>query len=182
MHQAPDVLHPTVVSCPFDAWGLDVVVPLSKSSNGHLYILAPTNYFSKWVEAVALKEIKKENVANFIKVNIIYHFVIPSYILTDNGKPFANKLIDKICGLFGFKQRNSSMYCTAANGLAEAFNKTLCNLLKKFISKSKRDWNDRMKELFGYTGRLIARQLNQLLILLVLELKQSFHLNNKYHH
>ncbi|XP_070029103.1 uncharacterized protein [Nicotiana sylvestris] len=52
----------------------------------------------------------------------------------------------KICELFGFKQRNLSMYYAAANGLAEAFNKTLCNLLKKFVSKSKRNWHDRMEE------------------------------------
>ncbi|XP_070020751.1 uncharacterized protein [Nicotiana sylvestris] len=38
------------------------------------------------------------------------------------------------------------MYNAAANGLVEAFNKTLCNLLKKVISKSKRDWHDRMEE------------------------------------
>ena len=88
---------------------------------------------------VALKEVKKEYIANFVKVNIIYRFGIPSYILTDNEKPFANKLMDKICDLFGFKQRNSSMYYAATNGLAEAFNNILCNLLKKVVSKSKRD-------------------------------------------
>ncbi|XP_070049034.1 uncharacterized protein [Nicotiana tomentosiformis] len=93
------LLHPTVASWPFDAWGLDVVGPLPKFSGGHLYILAATDYFSKWAEAVALKE-----------------------------------------------QHNSSMYNVVVNGLAEAFNKTLCNLLKKVISKSKRDWNDRMEE------------------------------------
>ncbi|TMX02711.1 hypothetical protein EJD97_020242, partial [Solanum chilense] len=32
------------------------------------------------------------------------------------------------------------------NGLAETFNKTLCNLLKKVVSMSKRDWNERMEE------------------------------------
>ncbi|XP_049350317.1 uncharacterized protein LOC125814913 [Solanum verrucosum] len=47
MHQPPDVLHPTIVSWPFDAWGLDVVGPLPKSSGCHLYILAATDYFSK---------------------------------------------------------------------------------------------------------------------------------------
>ncbi|XP_049410526.1 uncharacterized protein LOC125873694 [Solanum stenotomum] len=104
IYQPPDVLHPTVASWPFDAWGLDMVGPLPKSSGGHLYILAATDYFSKWVEVVALKEVKKENVANFIRVNIIYRFGIPNYILTDNGKPFTNKLMDKICDLFGFKQ------------------------------------------------------------------------------
>ncbi|XP_070010775.1 uncharacterized protein [Nicotiana sylvestris] len=38
------------------------------------------------------------------------------------------------------------MYNVAANGLAETFNKTLCNLLKKVVSKSKRDWHDRTEE------------------------------------
>ncbi|XP_070036468.1 uncharacterized protein [Nicotiana tomentosiformis] len=61
-------------------------------------------------EVIALKEVKKENVASFIR------------------------------------QRISSMYNVVANGLAEAFNKTLCNLLKKVVSKSKRDWHDRMEE------------------------------------
>ena len=56
MHQPPNVLHPTVASWPFDAWVLDVVGPLPKSSGGNLYILVATYYFSKWVEAVALKK------------------------------------------------------------------------------------------------------------------------------
>ncbi|XP_019159991.1 PREDICTED: uncharacterized protein LOC109156594 [Ipomoea nil] len=147
IHQPPEPLHPTVASWPFDAWGLDVVGPITpKSSAGHAYILAATDYFSKWAEAVALKEVKKENVADFLRVHIVYRFGIPRYILTDNEKPFDNKLMDKICKLFDFKQQNSSAYYAAANGLAEAFNKTLCNLLKKVVSKSKRDWHDRMEE------------------------------------
>ncbi|KAL0328114.1 UNVERIFIED_CONTAM: hypothetical protein Scaly_2244000 [Sesamum calycinum] len=65
IHQPPEPLHPTVASWPLDAWGLDVVGPLTKSSGGHLYILAATDYFSKWAEVVPLKEVKKENVADF---------------------------------------------------------------------------------------------------------------------
>ena len=38
------------------------------------------------------------------------------------------------------------MYNASANGLAEAFNKTLCNLLKKVVGKSKRDWHERAEE------------------------------------
>jgi hypothetical protein len=146
IHQPPEPLHPTVASWPFDAWGLDVVGPITKSSAGHLYILAATDYFSKWAEAIPLKEVKKENVADFIRVNIIYRYGVPRYIITDNGKPFVNSTIDKLCQKFGFKQRKSSMYHAPANGLAEAFNKTLCNLLKKVVSKSKRDWNERITE------------------------------------
>ncbi|GKV28984.1 hypothetical protein SLEP1_g37967 [Rubroshorea leprosula] len=54
--------------------------------------------------------------------------------------------MDKLCLKFKFAQHFSSMYNAAANGLAEAFNKTLCNLLKKVVSKSKRDWHERIGE------------------------------------
>ncbi|KAL0395514.1 UNVERIFIED_CONTAM: hypothetical protein Slati_4517600 [Sesamum latifolium] len=119
---------------------------MTKSSGGHLYILAATDYFSKWAEAVPLKEVKKENVADFIRTNIIYRYGVPRYIITNNGKPFCNSLIDKLCQKFGLKQRNSSMFYAAANGLAEVFNKILCSLLKKVVAKSKRDWHERIGE------------------------------------
>jgi len=37
-------------------------------------------------------------------------------------------------------------YYPVANGLAEAFNKTIRKLLKKFISKSQRDWDNKLGE------------------------------------
>ncbi|KAL0293266.1 UNVERIFIED_CONTAM: hypothetical protein Sradi_6947700 [Sesamum radiatum] len=107
---------------------------------------APTEYFSKWAKAVPLKEVKKENAADFIRINNSHRYGIPRYIITDNGKPFCNSLIDKLTQKFNFKQRNSSMYNADANGLAEAFNKTLCNLLKKVVAKSKKDCHERIGE------------------------------------
>ncbi|XP_055803421.1 uncharacterized protein LOC129872460 [Solanum dulcamara] len=121
-------------------------VEIAIDMNGHLYFLVATEYFTKWEEAISLREVKKENVPNFIRVNIIYYFNIRRYILIDNGKPFDNKLMTKICDLFCFKQQNSSMYYAAANGLTEAFNKALFILLKKVVSKSKRDWYEIMGE------------------------------------
>ncbi|KAL0406167.1 UNVERIFIED_CONTAM: hypothetical protein Slati_3930600 [Sesamum latifolium] len=82
------------------------------------YMKKSTDYFSKWAEAVSLKEVKKETVVDFIRVNIIFRYGIPWYIITDNGRPFYNKSMDKLCAQFGFKQHNSSMYNAAANGLA----------------------------------------------------------------
>ncbi|KAA0053732.1 uncharacterized protein E6C27_scaffold135G001090 [Cucumis melo var. makuwa] len=54
--------------------------------------------------------------------------------------------MDKLCEKFNFKQYKSSMYNATANGLAEAFNKTLCSLLKKVVSKTKRDWQEKIRE------------------------------------
>ncbi|XP_030969578.1 uncharacterized protein LOC115989840 [Quercus lobata] len=120
--------------------------PLPKSSSGHLYILAATDYFSKWAEVVPLREVKKGTVVNFIRTHLIYRYGVPWYIIIDNDKPFYNRLITELCEKFEFKQYNSSMYNAPANGLAEAFNKTIGSLLKKVVSKTKRDWHERIEE------------------------------------
>ena len=47
---------------------------------------------------------------------------------------------------FSFKQQNSSMYNAPTNGIVEAFNKTLCNLMKKIVDNSKKDWHEQVGE------------------------------------
>ena len=82
----------------------------------------------------------------FIRTNIIFRYGVPRYIITDNGNPFYNNLMNKLYEKFDFKQHNSSMYNALANDLTEAFNKNLGNLLKKVVAKSKRDWHERIGE------------------------------------
>jgi hypothetical protein len=45
----------------------------------------------------------------------------------------------KLCAQFDFKQYNSSMYNAPVNGLTEAFNKILCNILRKMVNRLKKD-------------------------------------------
>ncbi|KAB2599256.1 hypothetical protein D8674_009527 [Pyrus ussuriensis x Pyrus communis] len=97
-------------------------------------------------DALLKEEVKKETVVRFIKEHIIHRYGVPRYIITDNGKQFSNRLVDELCDKYKFKQHKSSMYHAPANGLAEAFNKTLCNLLKKVIGRTKRDWHERISE------------------------------------
>ena len=67
IHQPPKPLHPTIASWPFEAWGLDLVGPITQNSSaGHSYVLAETDYFSRWVEVVPLREAKKKNIVNFV--------------------------------------------------------------------------------------------------------------------
>ena len=70
-------------------WGMDVVGPIyPPSSKGHKFILAATDYFSKWAEAVPLKEVKAENFKDFIRTNLIYRFGVPARMISDNGPSF----------------------------------------------------------------------------------------------
>lgn len=146
IRQPPKLLCPIVASWIFYGWGLDVVRPFPRSSRQHLYVLAATNYFSKWAKAVPLREVKKGTVVDFIKNSIVDRYGISHYIVTDNGKPFSNSLMGQFYKKFGIKQKFSTMYNAATNGLMESFNKTLCKLLQKVVSKSKQNWHKRIGE------------------------------------
>jgi len=73
---------------PFVAWGLDVVGLITpKSTTGHSYILATTDYFSKWAKAIPLREVKRENVIEFIRTHNIYQYGVPRYAITITVSP-----------------------------------------------------------------------------------------------
>ena len=142
----PNQLHPTVPTWPFAEWGMDIVGPLPPSSRGCKYILAATDYFSRWAEALPLREVTGEIVARFVRHHIIYRYGVPSRIISDNGTPFKNQVIYKMAAKFHMDWRTSTVYNPQANGLAEAFNKTLCKLLSKLVGGHKRDWDEKMHE------------------------------------
>lgn len=61
-------LNPIIKPRPFRGWAMDFmgkIVP--SSSNEHTFIIVATNYFTKWVEAKALKSISSAAVITFIK-------------------------------------------------------------------------------------------------------------------
>jgi IS30 family transposase len=138
IHQTHESIHHTKMSWPFKLWGMDVVGPIHPlSSKEHRSILAATDYFSKWSEVVALKEVKAENVKHFIRNNP-YHFGVPSRIISDNGTSFKNKQLYKLFSKFKIKHHFSTAYNPSTNGQAEAFNKVLCKFLKKVVSQNKK--------------------------------------------
>ena len=47
------------------------------SSKGHQWILAITDYFRKWVEAIPMKSVTTKDVIKFIKEHMIHRFEIP---------------------------------------------------------------------------------------------------------
>jgi len=58
IHQLPTLLYPTVAVWPFEAWGIDVIGPISSPPTRGHHFLTITDYFSKWAEAVPLAEVK----------------------------------------------------------------------------------------------------------------------------
>jgi hypothetical protein len=80
------MFHPVIKPWPFRGWGLDFVGEIRPaSSKGHHFVLVTTNYFTRWTEAVPLKNMTHKDVINFVMEHIIHRFGRPQSLTTDQG-------------------------------------------------------------------------------------------------
>jgi hypothetical protein len=68
----------------------------SPSSKGHHFVLVATDYFTKWTEAVPLKNMTHKEVIEFITEHIIHRFGIPQTLTTDQGTSFVSKEVREL--------------------------------------------------------------------------------------
>src|SRR4051812_25195482 len=67
-------------------------------------------------------------------------------IMYDNGPQFISTVFSQFCNKFRIQSVSSTAYYPPANGLAEAFNKTIAKILKKFVSRSQCDWEEKLDD------------------------------------
>jgi transposase InsO family protein len=121
-----NMLHPIIKPWPFRGWGLDFIGEIHPSSTkGHRFILMVTDYFSKWVEAVPLRNMTHREVISFVSEHIIHRFDIPQTLTTDQGTSFMSQQFREFASSLNIKILNLSPYYAQANGQAEASNKRL---------------------------------------------------------
>ncbi|CAN6692358.1 unnamed protein product [Malus baccata var. baccata] len=102
---------------PFRAWAIDFIGQICPaSSKGHTFIIVATDYFTKWVEASAVKSITSAAVKSFIETKILYRFGVPETIVTDRGPSFISKEVEEFASKYKIKMIQSSPYYPQSNG------------------------------------------------------------------
>jgi hypothetical protein len=141
------MLHPIIKPWPFKEWGLDFIREVHPaSSKGHRFILVATDYFTKWIEAVPLRNMPHREVINFVQEHIIHQFGVPQSLMTNQGSSFISHQFKEFAGTMKIKLLSSSPYYAQINGQVESSNKTLIKLIKKKIEESPRRWNEALSE------------------------------------
>ena len=97
------------------------------------YLLVGTDYFTKWVEAEPLANIRDVDVKRFIWENIVTRFGVPHVLISNNGLQFNSKIFRTYCGELGITNRYSTPAYHQRNGQTEAVNKVIVSGLKKKV-------------------------------------------------
>lgn len=130
-----------VVGEPMERISLDMIGPVPRSNSGNKYVLVVTDYFTRFAEAYAIPDLNTTTVADKLMVEFICRYGLPLQIHTDQGVQFTSELFVELCKRLHIDKTRNSPYHPQSSGLVERLNRTIEDMLSKFISKHQRDWD-----------------------------------------
>jgi len=104
---------------PFQQWGLDFIGEIHPSSSAqHKWILIATDYFTKWIEAIPIRQAYDAVIIKFVENNILSRFVCPKKIIIDNETTLKSKKMMEFFNKYKITLVHSTAYYPQGDGLA----------------------------------------------------------------
>ncbi|GFO27346.1 gypsy retrotransposon integrase-like protein 1 [Plakobranchus ocellatus] len=130
-----------LIDTPFKRVAIDLVGPINLPSEaGHRFILTLVDYATRFAEAVPLRKIDTQSVAEAL-VDIYSRLGVPEEVLSYQRTQFISDCMKEVCRLLGIKQKTTTPYHPMCNGLVERFNATLKTCLRRLCSEQPRQWH-----------------------------------------
>ena len=103
---------------------IDIVGPLTQSQ-GHSYVLTMIDRFTRWPEAVPIRSITADVIADAFYTNWISRFGAPTILTSDQGSQFESLIFQSLTHLVGCKKIRTTAYHPASNGLIERWHRSM---------------------------------------------------------
>jgi hypothetical protein len=121
---------------------MDIVGPLPETHNGNRYILVMSEYTTRYMIGVAIRDQEASTVANAFIMNVVLRYGSPTEILTDQGKSFCSRLMKEICSQLNIKQTRTTAYHPETDGNVERFNRTMGDMLATSLTGDHCNWDE----------------------------------------
>lgn len=92
---------------------------------GYRYCLTLIDRFSRWTEAVPLKEVSAQTVSRVFFDNWVSRYGAPEILTTDQGAQFESQLFNALLILIDCQRIRTSAYHPSSNGMIERWHRTL---------------------------------------------------------
>ncbi|CAC5376442.1 unnamed protein product [Mytilus coruscus] len=100
-----------------------------------------TKYFSRWAESYPMPDQEAETVTRIFGGEFIARFGLPRQVYTDQRRQFEYHLFQSLCQTFKIDKTRTTALHPQSDGMVERLNRTIDDILSKFIAKDQRDWD-----------------------------------------
>jgi transposase InsO family protein len=126
---------------PWDLVSVDATGPFPTTKRGNTQIVVFTDHLTRWVEAFAVPDIKTATLADLLVEHIVCRHGAPRTLLSDQGSSFISELAAAVYARLGVKKIQASAYHPQTNGLVERYNRTMKEMLAKYVDSRHSDWD-----------------------------------------
>ena len=116
------------VGRPFEMVAMDIL-KLPVTQRGNKYVLLVSDYFTRWPEAVPLKDLKAETVARALVERVLSLHGVPAMLFSDQGPNFESALIKELCDHLGIAKVRTTPGHLQCDGVVKRTNRTLISML-----------------------------------------------------
>ena len=143
-------LLPMVIpSKPMEFISMDIA-HMPVDADGYKYMLLIGDIFSKFIDAVPLRDQTASSVIKAFENNWLYVHSTPFYLLSDQGSNVDGEAVRDFCNKFGIEKRRSSAYHSQGNGFAERNIRNVKEILRSVLlhrSLNQTKWRKLLPEL-----------------------------------
>jgi len=133
-----------LVGEPFERVSIDITGPHPRSAKGHVFLLTVMDHFTKWAEAIPLRNHTSPTVARAFMVNVLSRFGTPLQIMSDRGPEFESDLFRELCKWIEIDKVRTTAYRPSPNGMVERYHMTLNSILGKIVRDDQRNWCEKV--------------------------------------
>lgn len=107
-------------------------------------MLVVGDYFSKWLDAIPVKDQEATTISKAFVNRIVSIFGAPLQLHTDQGSNFESTVFKEICKILGIQKTRTTPLHPQSDGMVKRGNRTISHMIPAFISENKKDWDENM--------------------------------------
>ena len=125
-----------IPEAPMQFISIDIAY-MPPDTDGYKYILLAGDIFSKYIQAIPLRDQTAPTIVRAFENNWVYTHGSPLYLLSDQGSNVDGETVREFCDTLGVQKRRSSPYHSQGNGFAERNIRNIREILRSSLLSKK---------------------------------------------
>lgn len=149
-NRSAGMLHASVIRAPWEQVAVDLIGPLPRSTQGHIWLMTMQDRFSKWLEIRPLRKATASAVTKTITEQVVYRHGCPDVLITDNGTQLKAAQLENLLAAVGIRHQVTPVYTPQCNPV-ERTNRSIKTMIAQFVHRNHRRWDEHLAALqFAY--------------------------------